>query len=86
MAESFSDLLYPTTIGNGDDSLYLNFTCYDYKALMSQEFHLDPYLEGLPVNLKNFLIILVKPLQMSVNSEMIQVLHYPTKAKTKEIL
>jgi len=32
MAESFPDLLYPTTIGNGEDSLYLNFTCYDYKA------------------------------------------------------
>ena len=32
MADSFSDLLYPTTIGNGDDSLYLNFTCYDYKT------------------------------------------------------
>ena len=26
------NLVYPTTIGNGDDSLYLNFTCYDYKA------------------------------------------------------
>ena len=23
--------LYPSTIGNGDNSLYLNFTCYDYK-------------------------------------------------------
>lgn len=32
MAESFPDLLYPTTIGSGEDSLYLNFTCYDYKA------------------------------------------------------
>lgn len=31
MANPFQHI-YPSTIGNGDKSLFLNFTCYDYKA------------------------------------------------------